>query len=113
MIPLFASFLTFLSAFLRSLNRKPLLLGIERVFVRFGVFALGPKTIGRPKINDEVRALIRQMVKENPTWGAPRIHGELVKLGFNICERTKSDACLLPIRSAIFGLHSFAITVKS
>jgi hypothetical protein len=30
------------------------------------------------------------MVAENPTWGAPRIHGELLKLGFNISERTVS-----------------------
>jgi hypothetical protein len=30
------------------------------------------------------------MVAENPTWGAPRIHGELLKLGFDIAERTVS-----------------------
>jgi putative transposase len=49
-----------------------------------------PKSIGRPTINAEVRAIIRRMVKENPTWGAPRIHGELLKLGFQISERTVS-----------------------
>ena len=48
------------------------------------------KKIGRPIIDTEVRALIRRMVKENPTWGAPRIHGELLKLGFQISERTVS-----------------------
>ena len=48
------------------------------------------KNIGRPKINAEIRALIQQMVDENPTWGAPRIHGELLKLGFDISERTIS-----------------------
>ena len=35
-----------------------------------------------------MRALIFQMVDENPTWGAPRIHGEVLKLGFTISERT-------------------------
>ena len=36
----------------------------------------------------EVRALIRRMSAENPLWGAPRIHGELLKLGYDICEST-------------------------
>src|ERR1035437_9837927 len=43
---------------------------------------------GRPKISREVIALIKQMANENSDWGAPRIHGELLKLGFNICEST-------------------------
>ncbi len=34
-----------------------------------------------------IRALIFRMVAENPTWGAPRIHGELLKLGFDLSER--------------------------
>src|SRR5439155_1171836 len=38
----------------------------------------------------EVRALIFRMVSENPTWGAPRIHGELLKLGFDLSERSVS-----------------------
>ena len=38
----------------------------------------------------EIRELIGRMAKENPTWGAPHIHGELLKLGFNIPERTVS-----------------------
>ena len=37
---------------------------------------------GRPQIEAGLRALIRQMSMENPLWGAPRIHGELLKLGF-------------------------------
>ena len=36
---------------------------------------------GRPQIATDLRALIRQMSMENPLWGAPRIHGELLKLG--------------------------------
>ena len=41
---------------------------------------------GRPKIAPELRALIRQMSAENPLWGAPRIHGELLKLGFEVAQ---------------------------
>src|SRR5207248_6249070 len=39
---------------------------------------------GRPKIDAELRALIRRMSAENSLWGAPRIHGELLKLGFEV-----------------------------
>ena len=45
---------------------------------------------GRKPISREVRALIFRMAAENPTWGAPRIHGELLKLGFVISEPTVS-----------------------
>src|ERR1700726_89851 len=41
---------------------------------------------GRPPIDAELRALIRQMSRENLLWGAPRIHGELLKLGFQIAQ---------------------------
>jgi transposase InsO family protein len=41
---------------------------------------------GRPQIDTELRALIRQMSLENPLWGAPRIHGELLKLGFEVAQ---------------------------
>jgi transposase InsO family protein len=43
---------------------------------------------GRPRIDDELRTLIRQMSIENPLWGAPRIHGELLKLGFEVAQST-------------------------
>jgi transposase InsO family protein len=45
---------------------------------------------GRPKISSELRELIRQMSRENRLWGAPRIHGELLKLGFEVAESTVS-----------------------
>ena len=45
---------------------------------------------GRPKINNEIRELIRRMKADNPRWGAPRIHGELLQLGFEISEPTVS-----------------------
>jgi putative transposase len=44
---------------------------------------------GRPPVPREVRDLIRRMSKENPGWGAPRIHGELLKLGINIGETSE------------------------
>ena len=48
------------------------------------------KPVGRRRTSKEVRDLICQMMAENPTWGAPRIHGELLMLGFDISERTVS-----------------------
>jgi transposase InsO family protein len=43
---------------------------------------------GRPPIDTELRVLIRRMTIENPLWGAPRIHGELLKLGFSVAQST-------------------------
>jgi putative transposase len=43
---------------------------------------------GRPKVAADIRKLIRRLADENPDWGAPKIHGELQKLGFVVSERT-------------------------
>jgi len=51
---------------------------------------------GRPRVSPEVRDLIRKMAEANPLWGAPRIHGELLKLGIEVSERTVSR--LMPRR---------------
>jgi putative transposase len=48
------------------------------------------RVLGRKRVSKEVRDLIFRLVAENPTWGAPRIHGELLILGFDISERTIS-----------------------
>ena len=45
---------------------------------------------GRPKADSEIRALIRRMCLANPLWGAPRVHGELLKLGLDVSETTVS-----------------------
>ena len=47
----------------------------------------GPRG-GRPRITEGIRVLIRRLAQENFEWGAPRIHGELQKLGFVVSERT-------------------------
>ena len=44
--------------------------------------------VGRPKVSAELRALIGEMSRANPLWGAPRIHGELLKLGFEVAQST-------------------------
>lgn len=49
-----------------------------------------PRKRGRPEISAEVKALVRRMSQENPLWGAPRIHGELLKLGIEIAQATVS-----------------------
>ena len=41
---------------------------------------------GRPQIDSDLRALIQKISLENPLWGAPRIHGELLKLGFEVAQ---------------------------
>src|SRR6266852_7387857 len=50
----------------------------------------GRTQVGRRRTRKEVREWIFRMVVENPTWGAPRIHGELLMLGFDLSERTIS-----------------------
>src|SRR3989441_1332517 len=52
--------------------------------------------VGRPPVGSEIAELVRTMALANPLWGAPRIHGELLKLGFDISQR--SVARLMPRR---------------
>jgi len=65
----------------------------RRPVVSRRVLSVGPRRTrrpGRPRIDAECRQLIQQMAVENRLWGAPRIHGELVKLGIAVSERTVS-----------------------
>ena len=48
----------------------------------------GRGTPGRPEVSEEVRDLVRKMSKANPLWGAPRIHGELLKIGIEVSQAT-------------------------
>jgi hypothetical protein len=49
---------------------------------------------GRPKVDRELQDLIHRMCNENPLWGAPRIHGELLKLGLTVAQSTVSKYML-------------------
>jgi transposase InsO family protein len=60
-------------------------------FKLFWTFKSRRKKAGRFPIAAEVKRLIEDMAKTNPLWDAPRIHGELLKLGFNVSERTVSN----------------------
>src|SRR3989442_7653202 len=51
---------------------------------------------GRPPVTAEIKALVARLATANPLWGAPRIHGELLKLGLDVAERTVSR--LMPKR---------------
>jgi transposase InsO family protein len=59
--------------------------GIGAAFAAIGV-GKSRRRGGRSQIKSELRALIRQMSLENQLWGAPRIHGELLKLGFEVAQ---------------------------
>jgi len=60
---------------------------------------------GRPRIDKEVRDLIRSMSFENPLWGAPHIHGELLKLGFEVAQSTVSKYIVPTTRSTVANME--------
>jgi len=62
---------------------------------------------GRPRISQELRRLIRQMSRENPLWGAPRIHGELLKLGITISQSTVASYMVRHRRPPSQGWRTF------
>jgi putative transposase len=62
----------------------------RKSFRLFWIWKVRHGQSGRPVVAREVRDLIRKMCRENPLWGAPRIHGELLKLGFDIGETSVS-----------------------
>jgi transposase InsO family protein len=68
----------------------------RRRFREYWARLSGRPTGGRPSVDVEIAALVRKMAAANPLWGAPRIHGELLKLGIDVAERTVSR--LMPKR---------------
>jgi transposase InsO family protein len=69
----------------------------KKSFKLFWKFKSRRKGPGRPPVSPEIRDLVRKMLEANPLWGAPRIHGELLKLGIEISERTVSNL-ISPLR---------------
>jgi transposase InsO family protein len=62
---------------------------------------------GRPKIATNLRALIRRISVENPLWGAPRIHGELLKLGLEIVQSSVAKYMVKRREPPSQGWHTF------
>src|ERR1700688_3519278 len=62
---------------------------------------------GRPQIGADLRALIRRMSVENPLWGAPRIHGELLKLGFEVAQSSVAKYMVKRRRPPSHGWRTF------
>src|ERR1017187_2958397 len=62
---------------------------------------------GRPLIEADLRALIRKMSVENPLWGAPRIHGELLKLGFEVAQSSVAKYMVKQHRPPSQGWRTF------
>ena len=63
---------------------------------------------GRPQIETELPVLIRRMSVENPLWGAPRIHGELLKLGFEIAQSSVAKYMVKRRRPPSQGWRTFS-----
>src|SRR6267143_1223148 len=68
----------------------------RRRFRRHWAKLSGRPPAGRPPVDAAIKALVKRMAAANPLWGAPRIHGELLRLGFDVSERTVSR--LIPKR---------------
>src|SRR5438552_8297683 len=62
----------------------------RRRFRRHWATLSGRPPAGRPPVDAAIKALVRSMAAANPLWGAPRIHGELLRLGIDVSERTVS-----------------------
>jgi len=63
--------------------------------------------VGRPKVSAELRTLIGEMSRANPLWGAPRIHDELLKLGFDVVQSTVARYMCCRWRPSVQGWRTF------
>ena len=75
---------------------RPSFAGTGRGFRAFWTWKSRRGRVGRPRVGSEIAELVRTMALANPLWGAPRIHGELLMLGFDISQQ--SVARLMPRR---------------
>jgi hypothetical protein len=63
------------------------------------------RRVGRPALPADIRSLVRRISRENPFWGAPRIHGELLKLGIEIAQSTVAKY-MVRARAAVTGMEN-------
>ena len=73
----------------------------RRRFREYWTQPSGGSTGGRPPINAEIRALISRIATANPLWDAPRIHGEILKLGIDV-----ADLFLANSEFAVISIHA-------
>ena len=73
--------------------------GHRKGFRLFWTWKVNRGKPGRPRVLHQVRDLIRMISQNNPRWGAPRIHGELLKLGIEITEPTVAKYIVPPKHS--------------
>jgi hypothetical protein len=92
--------------FSRSSGPRRWCVGIGLAFAAIGG-GDRPHWEGRPQIETELHALIQRLSVENPLWGAPRIHGELLKLGFEVAQ--SSVAKYMVKRRGFDLLYAFVI----
>ena len=79
-----------LAVYKRTVTR-PKVRRSDRLFCAHWTKLSARPNAGRPPVNVEIKALVTRMAAANPLWGAPRIHGELLRLGFD-CWRTSGSA---------------------
>src|SRR3954468_3704106 len=65
------------------------------------------RRVGRPTVSAEIRQLVREMSIANPLWGAPRIHGELLKLGIDIGQTSVAKYMARRLRPPSQGWKTF------
>ena len=65
------------------------------------------RRVGRPAVPADIRDLIRTISRDNPLWGAPRIHGELLKLGIDIAQSTVATYMSRRHGPSLSGLAGF------
>jgi len=84
------------SEVLHVVKPQAVIRGHRQSFRAFWTWKSRRGRVGRPRVGAELADLVRTMALANPLWGAPRIHGELLKLGFDVSQRTM--ARLMPRR---------------
>jgi putative transposase len=87
---LFSKYVTGWRSMLHALHPDTVVRWHREGFRLYWTWRSRRQRVGRPSVDEEIRKLIRQMQSSNVGWGAPRIHGELLKLGINISQSTVS-----------------------